>query len=150
MASIVGVDPGTTTGVCLIVADDRSNDFQVVGVWQIPWEDRLSFFPALLHGTFTNQGKPQLPEVVVIESFHLRPGRAMEQVGSVFPSVRIIGIVEAFASLCTPEPLLVLQDPSVIGRVEILQQHSAMLSTLIHAQDAYRHARYYCLTTSKR
>lgn len=151
MASIVGIDPGTTTGVCLIVTDDKGSDFQVVSVWQIPWEQRLSFFQALFYGTFADKsGKPQLPEVVVIEAFRLRPGRAMEQVGSEFPSVRVIGIVEAFVSLCYPQPLLVFQAPSVISRVEILPQHSAQLSTFIHAQDAYRHVRYYHLTTSRR
>lgn len=149
MTCIVGIDPGQTTGVC--AADEQGDDFQVASTWQIPWENRLSFFRALLCGTFAHDnGEPLLPEVIVIEKFHLRPGRALEQIGSDFPSVRIIGIVEAFASLCLPvQPLLIFQDPSVIGRVEILPQHAEQLKGLIHAQDAYRHVRYYHLTTRR-
>jgi len=148
---ICGVDPGNTTGVCLIDETASRDDFQVVGVYQIPWEYRISFFQALFTGTFADevQSKPLLPEVVVIESFRLRPGRAMEQVGSEFPSVRVIGIVETFISLCIPKPLLVFQEPSVIGRVEILPQHIEQFKALIHAGDAYRHARYYHITTRR-
>lgn len=141
---ICGIDPGQTTGVCLIEDHDDSNDFQVLNVWQIPWENRLTFFKALLTCTFTN-GESLVPEVVVIESFRLRPGRAMEQVGSEFPSVRIIGIVEALLSLCIPQPPLIFQEPSVTARVNILSDDQPILLGLVHASDAYKHARYYHL-----
>jgi hypothetical protein len=146
---IVAIDPGSTTGVCIIREQPSVEcGFQVVSVWQIPWEQRTSFFMALFNGTFaTDNGKPLLPEIVVIEAFRLRPGRAMEQVGSIFPSVRIIGIIEAFIEISLPKPLMVFQEPSVIGRVEVLPEHKEALSGLIHATAAYMHARYYHLTT---
>jgi hypothetical protein len=150
MNTIVAIDPGQTTGVCAIREAHKSDDFQVVGTWQIPWEDRVTFFVALFSGTFAlGKSKSLLPEVVVIENFHLRPGRALEQIGSEFPSVRVIGIVEVLVALCCPKPLLIFQDPSVIGRVSILPEHEERLAGLIHAQDAYRHARYYHITTRR-
>lgn len=163
---IMGVDPGRTTGVCLIQEQER--DFWVVTSWQIPWEQRVTFFVALFSGAFADpNGVILLPEIVVIESFRLRPGRAMEQIGSEFPSVRVIGIVETLAEIVpqlialqtlipamtakmVKKPLLVYQEPSIISRVEILPEHKEELSGLIHAQDAYRHARYYHLTTRSR
>lgn len=154
MTCIVGIDPGHTTGFCMVDEKPKAgiDDFQVVSVAQIPWEKRVSFFIALFNGTFANnKGESQLPEIVVIESFRLRPGRAMEQVGSEFPSVRVIGIVEALTALCLPErPLLVFQEPGVIGRVGILPKHEEQLRGLVHAGDAYRHVRYYHLTTGRR
>jgi len=151
MTCIVGIDPGNTTGYCMIDEAPDKSGFQVVSVAQIPWEKRVSFFQALFYGTFTNdKGEPQLPEIVVIESFRLHPGRAREQTGSEFPSVRVIGIVEAFVSMCCPKPpLLVFQEPGVIGRINILPEHESMLSGLVHAADAYRHVRYYHLTTGR-
>jgi len=147
MTLIVGIDPGGTTGVCIIKepTSDGSDDFQVVGVHQIPWEDRLPSLLALMSGSLVDgNGERLLPEIVVVENFHVRPGQAIEP--SV-PSVRIIGIIEAFWSLQNPRPLLVFQDPVVIGRTQILEQHKALFKGLIHAGDAYRHARYYHLTT---
>lgn len=156
---IMAVDPGQTTGVCIIKEFDKApnaltqiDGFQVMASWQIPWESRISFFVALFSGAFaTDDGEILLPGIVVIESFRLRPGRAMEQIGSEFPSVRVIGIVETLIYQCTvAQPLLVFQEPAIIGRVEILPEHKQQLSGLIHAQDAYRHARYYHLTTHRR
>ena len=151
MTCIVGIDPGYTTGYCMVEESSDHRDFQVVSAAQIPWEKRISFFVALFSGTFANaKDEPQLPEIVVIEAFRLRPGRAMEQVGSDFPSVRVIGIVETLIYCCQPcKPLLVFQEPGVIGRVEILPEHIDQLSGLIHAADAYRHVRYYHLTTGR-
>lgn len=143
---IVAIDPGGTTGVCVI--QELANDFQVVYIDQIPWQNRVTFFKALFAGTLTDvNGKPLLPEVVVIEAFRLRPGRAMEQVGSVFPSVRIIGIVEALISFMTPPPLLVFQEPIDMSRVSILPEHEELLKGFIHVQAAYKHARYYHVIT---
>jgi len=155
MDKIVAIDPGGTTGVCAIEETashvEGVPDFQVVMVEEILWENRLTFFEALFYGRLTTiNGEPLLPDVVVIESFRLRPGRAMEQIGSNFPSVRVIGIVEAFVALCINEPLLVFQEPSIIGRCEILAEHASMFRGLIHAGDAYRHARYYHLTTRRK
>ena len=144
MTTIVGIDPGETTGVCALETPRNGHVFQVVGVYQIPWEDRVSFFRALFTGGIAQpDGYQLLPEIVAIESFRLRPGRAMEQVGSEFPSVRVIGIVEAFLSLCSPQPLLAFQEPVIIGRCQILSEHEQLFRGLVHAGDAYRHARYY-------
>jgi hypothetical protein len=150
MTTIIGIDPGATTGVCAIVESVDRDDFQVAGVYEIPWQDRLSFFRALFTGAITAiSGDQLLPEIVVIEDFKLAQGHAMDQVGSRFPSVRIIGIVEAFMSLCDPVPMLVFQPPSSMARVEMLPQHAHMFPGLIHAGDAYRHARYYHVTTGR-
>ena len=155
MAVLVGVDPGATTGVCIVEeCSAQADDFQVVSALQIPWEERLSFFQALFSGTSVYAiNEPRLPEVVVIEQFKLRGDAAFHQVGSDFPSVRIIGIIEAmvfvYKEVVGNSPLLVYQPNADIHRVQILPQHEAKFVGLKHAADAYRHLRYYMLTTHK-
>jgi len=148
MTTILAIDPGATTGYCLV---DDSTGFGVVSVGEIPWDSRLELLTALIHGTSASNGPPQL-QAVVVEAFRLRPGRALEQVGSVFPSVRIIGILEALLYTARPRnhPPLVFQEPSCMSRAQVLPEHLDILKGMPHARDAYRHARYYTITTKER
>jgi hypothetical protein len=142
---ILALDPGATTGYCLV---DDSTGFGVVSVGEIPWDSRLGLLTALIGGTSAHNGLLQ-PQAVVVEAFRLRPGRAMEQVGSIFPSVRIIGIIEAllYQRPDRSKVPLVFQEPGIMARVEVLPEHADLFVGMPHAKDAYKHARYYTLTT---
>lgn len=140
---ILAIDPGQTTGVCALESDPENN-IRVVAAVQIPWSRRIEDFAALLAGT-SEEGLQQ-PDVIVFEAFRLRPGRAMEQVGSIFPSVRVIGIVEALHYTMDLKCPIVYQEPSILSRTEVLEEHKQHFVGREHAADAYRHARYYHVT----
>lgn len=113
---------------------------------QILWNRRKYDFWALFTATF-QEGLP-MPQYVVIESFRLRPGRAMEQVGSTFPSVEMIGLIEAFQFVVGPMNFfeIVYQEPGAIGRTAVLPEHTKYFVGKPHAMDAYKHARYFFVT----
>lgn len=144
---ILGVDPGQTTGVCMIrTTDENINNFDVLLAEQVLWNNRHADFWALL--VTMNERIVPVPDIVVIENFRLRPGRAMEQVGSTFPSVNVIGLIEAFQYVAPISFELAYQEPAIIGRVQILPEHQELFVGKQHAADAYRHARYYSITNA--
>lgn len=142
---VLGVDPGKTTGVCML---RTGKTIEVIMAEQIPWETRLEDFWALLTATFREE--LPVPQYIVVENFRLRPGRAMEQVGSTFPSVEIIGLIEAFGYVTKNFFQIVYQEPGAISRVAILPEHAHFFTGLQHAADAYKHARYFCVTSKAR
>jgi hypothetical protein len=138
---ILAIDPGKTTGICVI--DGTEDDFAVILSQEILWEDRFDILRALIAGKLPNPEQPQSPEVIVVENFRLRQGRALEQSGSDFPSSQVIGIVGAYTNLLIPPPPIVLQEPVVMGRIEIMERDKKLLVATPHTHDAYKHARYY-------
>lgn len=138
---ILGIDPGKTTGVCMLRTGET---VEVVLAEQIPWDRRKEDLWALFTATFREE--LPVPQYTVIENFRLRPGRAMEQVGSTFPSVEVIGLIEAFHFITKNFFDLVYQEPAIISRVQILPEHAAFFVGKPHAADAYRHARYFLTT----
>ena len=123
-------------------------DIEVVMAEQIPWDRRKEDLWALFTATF-REGLP-VPQYTVVENFRLRPGRAMEQVGSTFPSVEVIGLIEAFQFVTKNYFKLVYQEPAIISRVQVLPEHAPLFVGKPHAADAYRHARYFCVTAAQR
>lgn len=141
---VLGIDPGKTTGVCMLKA---GKDIEVVMAEQIPWDRRKEDLWALFTATF-REGLP-VPQYTVVENFRLRPGRAMEQVGSTFPSVEVIGLIEAFQFVTKNYFKLIYQEPAIISRVQVLPEHAPLFVGKPHAADAYRHARYFCVTGAR-
>jgi len=139
---VLGIDPGKTTGVCMLRVGET---LEVVMAEQIPWETRKEDLWALFTATF-REGL-SVPLYTVVENFRLRPGRAMEQVGSTFPSVEVIGLIEAFQFVTKNYFRLVYQEPAIISRVQILPEHASCFVGKPHAADAYRHARFFCVTS---
>jgi hypothetical protein len=140
--NVLAFDPGQTTGFCMLKnCEGQHRVYSLLEAGQIVWERRLFDVNALLTGIYSRT-LPR-PDVLVIESFILRPGRAMEQVGSTFPSVQVIGIIEGIRFTRELKIPMVMQTPSCISRVQILEEHQDRLKGMVHAQDAYRHARYY-------
>lgn len=142
---ILAFDPGRTTGACLIRTNDRG--FEVVRAVEIPWENRFRETMALVSSMYqfpTDKPQPQI--AIVIENFRLRRGRAVEQSGSDFPSSQVLGAIGAWAYMWDLTDKIALQEPSVIGRVQILPEHEVHVKGSEHKKDAYKHARYYFIT----
>lgn len=145
---VLGIDPGETTG--FIEARFNDDDFQVVRAADVTWDNRFSLMYYLYCGTPEQGPLVEPPDVVIIESFHLYAHLAPSQIRSDFPSVRIIGMVEAFLFNwpCQWPHIfggLVLQPASTISLVAILSEHGKMLGSL-HMIDAYKHVRYFYVT----
>lgn len=139
---VLGIDPGRTSGVCILRTHEPDRGFDVVKSYEISWSSRFEFLPLI--SSLALQCQPPQRLAIVIESFRLYPHRARQQIGSAFPSVQIIGIVETAAFIAGVLDTIVYQPSSNISRVEVL--HPVGVSP--HVQDAYKHARYYYETCS--
>ena len=124
---VLGIDPGQTTGVVCLVNGEV--DF----TQEVPWDLRLS--------SFCDMFKVMRPDLIAVESFHLYPHRAQSQIGSIFPSVEVIGIVQAFAWTFFWDVPIVWQTASMIKLVAILPEHQRLVKHSEHLQDAYKHTR---------
>lgn len=145
MKTVLSVDPGKTTGACLILAKEGQRDFEVLSASEIPWEKRLSALNALIGGSILKpSGYLPRPQVVVVETFRLRFNKAKDQIGSEFPATKIIGVVQAFCYIHKVSSII-YQEPSVRSRVKVLPEHSDLIVGP-HVTDAYQHARYYHVT----
>lgn len=135
---IIAIDPGGTTGYVEVEAS--SDNFTLTKVTEISWSRRFSLKEHLL------LGPP--PKAVVVESFRLYASKAEDQINSEFPSVRIIGALEAFLFDLGWIDRLVFQPASIRSRVKILDEHREVRKSP-HTHDAYQHARYYFVTKVK-
>ena len=147
MERIVAVDPGQTTGWAEGTYNPVTREWAFRDAIEIAWEDR--FLMRLLLAS-SNAGEPLLPPThIVCEQFTLYKNKAQDQVGSHFPSVRVIGTLEAYLDelgiLCD----LKFQGASVRDRVAILPEHYDKLKGSEHKKDAYQHLRYFCVANLK-
>lgn len=142
---VAAFDPGQTTGAILV--DVHKRDISVIlGAWEIEWVDRLSIVP-LLASMFTSSygsSKPQSLDAIVVESFSLYAHKARQQIGSDFPSVRVMGIIEVAADLQSALGRIRFLPPSCKKGVKIL--HQLPITNSEHVKDAYQLARYYACT----
>jgi hypothetical protein len=134
MKCIIGIDPGRTTGY--VEALHNNGDLRVLEAREIVWNDRMVLIPLIAD---TVSKDPQVPTVVVVESFRLYPHEFHHQVGSSFPSVHIIGIVDVAVWLTGKDVPIIYQPASIKSRTQVLDS----LPRSPHVRDAYRHARYY-------
>lgn len=156
---ILAVDPGQTTGICILGVNKERDDFTVEYVGEMSWDDRFRQSRALVYGMWP----PKIgtaatpPEVVVIEQFRLRQGKAYQQAGSTFPSIYVQAIIETFVWEWNRRFALeeinatqvVTQEPIAMARVQILPDHHYLVTGSEHMKDAYRHGRYYFETKVK-
>jgi len=136
---IIGIDPGLTTGVCVIDDVVSAREFTIVQSGEISWSNRFWFREFFI----TNS---RSLKTIVIEQFKLYEHKAKSQTGSIIPSARMIGIIEAYAYECNLLPLIVFQPASFISArgnytIQVLHQ----LPSSDHVRDAYRHIRKYLL-----
>ena len=146
MKRIIGIDPGRTTGFVDLLEDD-DGALHVLEAMEVLWDERFRL-RELIEGMpiqvdERNQDEPLYlsPHAIVIEAFNLRAADAHHQVGSDFPSVRIIGIVEAFANDLGVLGRIVYQPASLKEFVKLKNK----LPASDHIEDAYRHARYFAV-----
>lgn len=133
--NLIGIDPGQTTGY---VEAFRSDDgLEILEAKEIGWEERFSLIPLIGAKVVSD---PLVSTILVVESFVLFDHEFRHQVGSHFPSVRVIGIVEAAAWLANPRPEIIFQSASLKQRVQIVHD---LPKGSEHVRDAYRHIRYY-------
>lgn len=145
---VLGIDPGETTGFVEARFDD--DGFHVVRAADVTWEDRFSLMYYLYCGTPHQGPLVGLPDIVIVESFRLYAHTAHSQIRSDFPSVRIIGMVEAFLYMPPgyyPHEYenIVFQPASSIALVAIEKEHGMVLGSA-HMIDAYKHVRYFYVT----
>jgi hypothetical protein len=140
MIKIFAFDPGQTTGVALAHVTEDGKSFTLVKCEDILWEDRFTS----IHGLFKSEGAGHVH--IVVENFRLFPHKAKEQIGSEFPSAKVIGTIEALCYVNMMEPgNIVFQVPSDIAKVKVLEDDIPSVAGSPHKVDAYRHARLYFL-----
>lgn len=141
---ILALDPGQTTGACLISTAPTDKGFEVLWAGEITWADRFTATHALINGVNPVNGTPlPPPQILVMEDFRLRQGRAYEQSGSHMPSSIVIGIATALWWERATTQEVVYQEPGAISRVVVPEEDVSWVKGSPHKQDAYRHARYY-------
>jgi hypothetical protein len=141
MATIlVSIDPGKTTGVCLVSCNayDRE-EFTVLESRAFIWTARFQLYEWI---------QSVVPEIIVMESFHLYASHARQMIGSAFESCQIIGAVEYLAHRMNVR--IDYQPASEIQFVTIAFRHVGSIGNTEHQKDAYKHARYWHLSQCTR
>jgi len=138
--TILAIDPGETTGVCIARPHVTGEQHQhlnlgVVSAAEVLWSERVErFWDIFSQHTF---------DYIVIEDFRLFMKSTRAQLGSDFPSVRVIGIVEAIAHYYKCFDRLHFQMPAIRSRVQIDPRDAPHLTGSNHTKDAYRHLKYF-------
>lgn len=136
MTTVLAVDPGKTTGVC--IASCNSSELWINESYVLSWYNR--------HNIIDTIDCLFPPDIIVIEQFRLRADKAHTQVNSTFPSVQFIGIIDAAVYIYNTDSTIIYQQPAVMARVQIMPEHKDLLHNSEHARDAYKHLRYYWVT----
>lgn len=124
---VAGIDPGGTTGYCLIQAPMQL-------IYYGEGEDRAK----LLAWILLNR-----PDVIVVEDYRLYPGMGEATAWSNFPAVKVISALE---ELCEREGIeLIKQSTSNKERItdKILKKAGLYKPSYPHANDAMRHALFF-------
>lgn len=140
--NLIAFDPGRTTGVVVAHTTDGVTNsgpkFDIDQSFAFGWDDRFMVVYNLL---------ATLPDAIVVESFYLFKHQSEHQIGSEFPSVRVIGVIEAYAWQLTIFDRIHYQQPSVRKRVAVLPEHQ-VVEMSPHTGSAYRHLRHYLITAA--
>jgi len=139
---LVSIDPGGTTGFCVFQFPSGiiTETYAVHTALEVRFSNRLWF------RSFFLKYQEEIG-IILLERFKLfRNPKTMEaQINSEFPSVRIIGIVEAQAEMYGLFDRIRFQEPGDRKSANIPRYDWAAVGPSDHVKDAYRHARYYTL-----
>ena len=145
---LIAIDPGQTTGYVEVMFHPETGLWDVTDVREITWDCRFDLKP--LVADVLVPGHPLLfPSFVVCERFILYPHKAQDQIGSEFPSVRVIGVLEAFLWELGLLEVLRFQNASVRERVKVLPADLSKVGHSPHTIDAYQHIRYFIVSNEK-
>jgi hypothetical protein len=145
---ILAIDPGKTTGYAVaVVVDTRNyNGYELLQAGHIEWTRRVQDFQSLLSGCIET-GHLYL----VVEEFRLYAHKAEAQIGNEFPSVRFIGMAETLWYLAgLNEEDIIYQQAVLRKSAEIPKRDKTKLTGKRHAQDAYKHLRYFFIVQAKK
>lgn len=131
MKTIVAFDPGETTGYA-VGQWYGGKDFTLKTAGELRWEDRFTILGML---------QVHMPDYIVIEEFRLYQHRAMSQIGKVFPSSIVIGIIQAYTYQLGLLDRITMQPASVRSSVKITSD----VGSSMHVRDAYKHLRYFVI-----
>lgn len=136
---VVVFDPGVTTGVAFIKYTGGRN-FDLLYVTQLVWGERFS-----VNNYMKYAGR------IVVEDFKLYETKARDQINSDFPSVQVKGIIECYAYQMGMLDRIYYQMASERVNVKVVDpEHRKALESMVHATDAYRHARLHVLMNRAR
>jgi hypothetical protein len=139
---LLAIDPGGTTGLCLIQLDRGWDQFELIESVEFPWLERFHMYDYI---------RRVGADIHVIEEFRLYRHEAMNQVGSDFPSCQVIGAVEYLLEEKGKRKNLFYQPAYVTKSVAIEKRHEAMVGKdSEHRKDAYKHARYWVLLATNK
>lgn len=133
---LLAVDPGLTTGI--VVGEYKGGyDFDIIYAADVKWDRRFVFRELVPAKAIRH---------IIYERFALYESKARDQINNTFPSVRVIGILEAYCNECDKLDWMVEQPAAVHTKVKITDAHTDRLKLLHHARSAYKHLRYYIIT----
>lgn len=140
----VSIDPGGTTGFVALYHPSGTidpNTYTVHTALEVTFNNRFWYRNWLI------EHRDQIG-VIILERFKLFSNQKtmQAQINSEFPSVRIIGIIEAYAETLALFDRIVFQEPNDRKSAQIPKIHWKALGPSDHVKDAYRHARYHSLT----
>lgn len=140
---LISVDPGKTTGLCVgrYTGAPSRFDFDLVGAYEVPWDDRF-FFKHVLANTM--QAGPLFR--VIVEKFVLYEAKKNDLVYDDMPSSMFTGMVHAYLHEADALNLLVYQLAAWRVGTEVLPVHKKALGSSPHITDAYKHLRYYIVS----
>jgi hypothetical protein len=140
----LSIDPGGTTGFTAFNVPNGLVDpetYSIHTALEVTFDNRFWF------NHFLIAHRDQIG-LIILERFKLfdNQKKMKAQINSEFPSVRVIGIVEAYAHLLDLHNLIVFQEPNDRLSAQIPHDHYKALGPSSHVRDSYRHWRYYALT----
>jgi len=140
----LSIDPGGTTGFTAFNVPNGLIDpetYSIHTALEVTFDSRFWFHRFFV--TYCDQ-----IGLIILERFKLFNNTItmQSQIGSEFPSVRIIGIVEAYAHLLNLHHAIHFQEPNARLSAQIPREHYKTLGPSNHVRDSYRHWRYYALT----
>lgn len=144
MRLALSIDPGGTTGFTAFNVPNgviNPDDYSIHTALEVTFNNRFWY-----HQFFVNH-RDNIG-LIILERFKLfgRQATMQAQINSEFPSVRIIGIVEAYAHLLGLHNKIVFQEPNDRKSAQIPRPHYLQIGPSDHVRDSYRHFRYYALT----
>lgn len=139
MKRIIAVDPGQETGWAIGQIDKKEGTFQVDDFGHYPWKVFSMNYMNVMDGD-------QPFDIVVYESWRLRPEAAKEKIGSDFPEVQGIGIIKYGAwkrksEIVTSEPQYKPVIDAQMGGKDYLPSRGGVE----HHRDALRHLFWYAV-----
>jgi hypothetical protein len=144
---MAAIDPGKTTGVCIFQFEFPTKQWLPVECYELPWKQRFTLYEII------NQ-----VDYIIVEDFRLRSFASKEQIGSRFPSIHVIGMLQAFIwsniEFSRLETYGILVPPSARDPFRqrfVEQDHGRIVQpkgipASEHRLDAYLHARAFVKT----